>query len=130
MNISTNRIIFSVEQANKSREENQFNNAEARRTLENFGMTFIEIQGVYKGTSEVSFMVFHSNKYVEQTVKQIVKTYNQESILNIDSNNQAYLEFFNGEKNMELGRWNEVSKDYAEKQKAYSVIQGRYFLTE
>lgn len=130
MNTSTNRVIFSVERAGLPPEVNQYNNARTRRFLEVMGATFIEIKGVYKGIPEVSFMVFHTNVYLERLLKEKAKEAKQESILHIDSNNQAYLEFFNGEKNMELGRWNEVSKDYAEKQKSYSIIQGRYFLAE
>lgn len=120
------RIIFSVFQKDKSDLVNHCNHFEAMQDLERQGIDYSILEGVYKGTKELSF----ETKSV-LTGLALARKYDQESVLTIDSENRAVLDY--GFRNkINLGQWVETTKDIAEKQDSYSYhpVTNKYFITK
>ena len=104
---------------------------ELREELEGLNQTFSEIQGVYNGRAETSFIVFDS------TNKQAIELghkYNQESVLVRSIFNDCSLlytdERLKEDKSEYLGVFKQVPKEVAEQKDAYSIINNEYYITE
>ena len=87
-------IIFSVFQNRLSRVENLENHNKVLKHLKTFGLKFKQVEGVYRGESELSIMVPVINQVFDySTIEQLAHIYNQHSILFVDSDRNAELRF-------------------------------------
>lgn len=83
MKIYPNIIIFSVFQSSKPESTNLANHRLVIDKLHRLNIPFVELEGVYKGQSELSFLVSMSEQAL---VEGLCAFYNQESYLVSDSN--------------------------------------------
>ena len=129
MNISKQVIILSAELAGLSKEENARRTNTLEHCLQDCNLTFNRASGVYKGKEEVSFVVVPNNEDEIQGVKEFAfLNFNQESVLVQDSNQEAYLEFGDGTVER-LGRLSEVPQAIAQAEDAYTILNGKYYIT-
>jgi len=95
MSISNKRdielIIFSVEQADETKQQNAGNSERMQAHLEDLGVSYEKIIGSYKGQLETSFIVSKSNFIDSGLDIPVFNKYNQESILRVKKDNQAEL---------------------------------------
>ena len=117
MNISNNRIIFSLDTVNKKQNSkdilNDLNMLKEKKDLFNDKESYLsfivtELIGYYKNEEENSFMIeslnYSTHLNMLAIIKMVAKSFNQESILVVDGNNQGKLIFLNGGKSLSLGR--------------------------
>lgn len=83
MKINPNIIIFSVFQLNQCPTINNNNHQLVVKKLTRLSIPFLEVEGVYKNQSELSFLVPMSEAAL---VEGLCAFYNQESYLISDSN--------------------------------------------
>ena len=87
-------VIFSVFQSRLSKADNMDNHKKVLRHLEDFGLKYKVVEGVYRGESELSILVPVINQVFDlATVEQLAHIYNQHSILFVDSDRNAELKF-------------------------------------
>lgn len=128
-----NKIIFSVYQADRREIDNHDNH---KALLESLKVPSFEVWGFYKGQPELSIVVTSENykTHLErlQYVKGIAKQFNQESILEVESDGNALLHFIKTEEVKSLGTFQEVSKEEARSQDSYTVepVNARFFITK
>lgn len=128
MNISKQAVILSAEQASNRVEKNRQLTENLRNCLIDCNFNFKEAQGVYKNDFEDSFVVIVKNQADIDTLKDFAfKNFNQESILHVDSNQEAYLVY--PDKEERLGILEQVSKEVAESRDSYTVLHGKYYVT-
>lgn len=103
MNIFQPIIIFSVYKNNKNEFANLDNHKKTIDLLNKNNISFKEIEGSYNGYKEKSLLVLDNIDNLI-LVNELVKKFNQESILLVDSNRHGILKFIN--KNTPLGKMN------------------------
>lgn len=130
MNISSQVIILSAELSSLSSKENVRRSTLLNDLLVELKMPFNTAEGVYKGMKETSFVVIVGDNSELETIKNLAfKSFNQESVLHQDVNQEAFLMFRDG--NIErLGRLEQVSKQEVETLDAYTVMDGKYYATK
>lgn len=129
MNISQRVVILSAETLNATVEGNRQRTETLRGCLQDCNMNFSQAVGVYKGKEETSFVVVVRDEEEIEALKGFAfLNFNQESILLQDANQEAYLVFNDGE-TQRLGRLEQVSKEVATKEDAYTILNGQYYIT-
>ena len=86
-------IIFSVDRASREPKINIEARTDAELTLHSSGIQFTRVLGSYKGDLEHSYMV-HAKHF--DAIKELAKTFNQESILILDNERRASLVYTDG----------------------------------
>lgn len=127
MNISRQVVILSGELSSLSSKENVRRTELLNDMLVELNFSFNSALGVYKGVAESSFVVLINDSADLETLKNFAfKSFNQESILHQDTNQEAFLIYQNG--TMErLGRLEQISKDEAESLISYTEMDGKYY---
>lgn len=108
MNTITPFLIFSVELAGRPAEINRALHVLAQSDLLAKSVPFTETRGHYAGSDERSLLVPDS-PYNRGAVTRLVTEYEQESILAVDANGRARLEYLDGREPVSLGQFVEVS---------------------
>ena len=114
MNVQNKKpiIIFSVDQSNVGGLTNEGSREYVRDTLKNLGISFKEVEGSYKGSYEVSFVVINTLANFS-VVKKLAEAHSQESILIRNSLGYAELFFLKTKDVVKLGQFEQVTKQYA-----------------
>lgn len=124
MNTCTNHmIIFSVTRPDTSTSENFRNHMLAGSLLKSLNVGFQELGGLYKGQAEVSFAVNVPFTALEPTlaeIRKIAKRYNQDSILYVDNEKNAYVDDLIGSVER-VGKYLKLTRDEALRHKSYNV---------
>ncbi len=101
--------LISAERFNKTKEENQANNAALEYSLMNLGLHYEKVKGMYKGSEENSFMILGIINNTDMTrIKGLATIFEQDSILTIDHNRNATLVYMSGVLEI-LGKWTKVN---------------------
>lgn len=127
MNTQTPVIIFSVCRADRAAYLNRDATSAAENALNARGIPYFNATGAYAGTREDSFVIqdIGENRLTAWT---LAKWHAQDSILCIDANGMAGLEYLDGRPRTPLGRFREVSEQYARDRDAWTECNGRYFV--
>jgi len=93
-----NSIIISAELSTLSRSENQLRTWSLKHLLEELPIKYKSVQGMYKGSSEQSFIIDLSegNVLVEEIIDIALDDYGQEAALIIDENLKGSLIYNDG----------------------------------
>jgi hypothetical protein len=115
--------IFSGERSNRTPDANAIITERVQACLE-CGLSeeglFAPVDGCYKGKTEKSFKVNVENKSDWETVKRIATVCEQESVLLIDNERNAFLFFLQSSKAEFIGVLTAVPKAEALKHEAYT----------
>lgn len=136
------RVIATGWKDSETLLNNYRRNRRAFNALGNFGLKGLEIvMGSYEGVQEmgISFSLPSLEGLTEENVVEVKELYRrvrrlffetleQESILFIRDNRESYLLFKDGEKK-HLGFFLEVEEERALREKAFSYINGEFFIT-
>jgi hypothetical protein len=129
MNISRQVVILSAELKTETTEANKRRTNNLESCLVDMRLPFKRGTGVYKGTEEVSFVVVVNDELDIQTVKDFAfKSFGQESILHVDSNQEAVLVFNNGVTER-LGRLEQVEQSVALGRDSYTILDDKFYTT-
>jgi hypothetical protein len=129
MNISRQVVILSAETGNATFEGNRQRTENLESCLADLNLSFKRGTGVYKGVQEVSFVVIVNNETDIQVLRDFAfKSFGQESILHVDSNQEAVLIFNDGTRE-QLGRLEQVNREIATSRDAYTILDDKYFVT-
>lgn len=97
--------IFSVERSEVAPDVNVCARITAKRQLDVQGVPYKIVTGCYEGEREESYVVAERDAAV---VFSLARSFQQESVLHLDSSRNASLVFLEGGERVELGRWREV----------------------
>lgn len=128
-----NKIIFSVYRTDRREIDNHDNH---KAMLESLKIPSFEVWGFYKGQPELSIVVTSESykTHLERLVyvKEIAKRFNQESVLEIESDGNAQLHFIKTEEVKPIGTFQEVSREEAASQDNYTFepVNARFFVTK
>lgn len=128
----TDLIIMSAELSTLSKEENIKRTKQLDHMLTVQGITHSKVLGMYNGYQETSFMVLITSSDVREFVINLGKFFEQESILDRDSENNAHLVFLdNSRPPMNLGKLVQVSQSEAFTNGSYTYepTKGQYYTT-
>lgn len=122
-------MILSAERAGLSAAENAQRTAFLKRQLDSAGLDPMPVTGMYEGLAESSFLIWNDDPGTAETVSRLAETYQQESVLHVDANREAYLTFTDGRTPLELGHWHAISPTTAatEATSYTRTPDGRYF---
>lgn len=128
MNLSEPFMIFSAERAGLTKVENASRTDLVARLLHNMGIAFVKAEGWYNGVHEHSFVVFtYDGSNIADKVERIARTYQQESILYVDTHRLAYLLYLDTQRTVELGTWRELKFSEAA-ERNHTTIAGKYYV--
>lgn len=129
MNISQQTVILSAELTSNREERNRQLTENLKNCLIDCNFKFSQAERYYKSEPETSFVVLVNNDSEIELLKDFAfKNFKQESVLYVDSNQQAYVMFPSEEKR--LGKFIQVSEHEAKKQDNYTVLHGKYYLAK
>ena len=121
-------IILSVDRHDKSEHENMHSRSLFEKYLKDKNIKFTYSLGVYTDkhgfkSNELSYIFDRNDLRRDENafLRYIFFTYDQESVLFIDSIGRATLEFSNGQREA-IGRLKEVNKEIAYSSEAYTYI--------
>lgn len=115
--------LFSVSREGLNTNENHKRTIEAINLCDDMGLNYAMVAGKYKGTKEVSFMVFDEANLFRSEIEAICKLYNQESFIIRDVDNYGYLvDCISGEQ-IELGRAIRIDSKEANKLENVSMVR-------
>lgn len=117
--------FISAERFNLSKKENDRRTETLRKNLDNRGLSYDDVVGMYDGVEEKSFRVWN---FPEAEALALASHYAQESILVVDNDDNATVIFSDGNHRELLGKLREVSEVEARKHAGYSIIDGKYFI--
>ena len=127
MNITQQVIILSANQNDGRHERNRQLHENLKACLADCNLRFKEATGAYNGQTEDSVVVLVKDETDIQTVKNFAfKSFNQESVLYQDSNQEAYLLYHDGT-TKQLGRLEQVNPKEIETLDNYTVMDGRVY---
>lgn len=137
MNTNTaHYIIFSVDLTKDTPEDRATKRNFTLGQMLNYGVLFQVVQGVYKNTSEQSYMVrlptFGSPEY-HATLARVIglaRGAKQESILYIHNDLHTELMMLEAKETIPLGTFSEVDKVEALSHDAYTIIGDRYYIAK
>jgi hypothetical protein len=118
------KLIFSVFQASENKATNIANTRKAMNYMKQNKVSFKVVQGCYKGSKEVSFVVPFGQIW---EVLKLARIFKQESFLELDNHNNAVLNYLNEEKRVRIGKITPVSKEEALSSEAYTK-SGKVYL--
>lgn len=114
-------IILSAELADSNSTVNDCKTESLRGILGRSGLAFKEIEGCYKDSREVSFLVEFDTKEERNLIKSFSWLYNQESFLLVNGKREATLIYNNRDRqNEDLGTFRGVSMVEALQCESYS----------
>lgn len=93
MNIQTPFIILSASRAELTPELNSERSELLARQLAARDLSFKRVDGVYKGSREISFLVLTPDDNAQAACYRLARRYGQESVLSVDANRYAALVF-------------------------------------
>lgn len=130
MNYFPQVVILSAESPVQDSLTNEQKTAMLKNCLEDCNINFGVGTGFFKGEGpQTSFVVLPKNETEIQTVKDFAfKTFSQQSVLFQDNNQEAYLLNHDGTEER-LGRLLEVTKEVAEKEGSYTILNGKHYTT-
>ena len=102
-------IIFSVFNSDSTLEENTHRHVTVREFLDAESIKYIEVEGVYKGDHERSFLVSDTDRS-RAIVENAAISYGQECILFVDANKNADLVYQDGTRES-IGKWGRVGSN-------------------
>jgi len=133
------RVIASAFKKDLSLFENLSLHKRAINALGNMGIKPLEISSSFNGEEELSLLfpvpfpllgnVEKTQELYENIKNLFFLNFSQKSILYIRENKEAFLLFPSGEREF-LGKWKEVSKEVALREKSFSSFLGRFFITD
>ena len=96
--------------------------------LDDLGLQYKQVEGCYKGVSEVSFMVMTPCESTLEVVKDLgLKSFGQESVLFRGYDGRCVLYY--GDGGIErLGTFKQVSQSEALQNDAYTLVDGKYWI--
>ena len=112
-------FIFSACRDNLDVNSNKQRTMEVARFLEESNVNFAFVQGVYKGSHEVSFMVLDHDQ--EGLVSCLCGLYNQECYLYRDNENEGFLVYPDNRKES-LGKAKEVTREDLKGLDSYTML--------
>jgi hypothetical protein len=116
-------IILSAELTTSN--HNDARTARLENMLVDLKLSYKRVEGVYKGTSEVSFMVIVKDEAEIQTITDLgLITFAQESVLFRDLHGNAKLVYKDGEEN--IGTFKQV--DDVINLDAYTIVNNNYWV--
>lgn len=120
-------MIFSVERADLSEEQNRHNTAYAESLLIDEDLDYYRIQGMYEGNTEESFIVFSEDSF--DMIRGIAKEFDQDSILMSDRELGAELVYLDDGHSQHIGWFRKLPKgaDLIGLQ-AYSIINNEVYV--
>lgn len=128
MNIQPQTFIISAEREELTKEQNLFRTEQLKQMLIKNKIQYTVAQGCYKGQTEIAFVCIAYYQEQAETIKLLAFThFKQESVLYIDSNGEASLDYATGYTQM-LGGFRQVTESQALASDAYSKVDGRYYL--
>ena len=121
-------VIISAELTNESGISNVDRSVNLEKCLDDCNLQFNKASGVYKGSSEKSFIVLPRNSAEINVLKEFAfKNFNQESILFQDKSGDTFLIYSDGKKET-IGRLKKVSSKL--NLDSYTVLNGEIYTTE
>lgn len=135
MNTHTPFVVISSDRYNLTPELNEARRDTFVHQLAQRGLSFKQVQGVYKGNAEVSFIVLIDNTADEHNALRLARHYGQESALYVDANRAVSLLVLRAEvggpdvdSTEALGIWAAVPESVAKAQGAYTLSDGVYYV--
>lgn len=122
-------VIFSVEQADVSKEENTRRSNEVERVLNERDIPYKRIIGSYKGQLESSFIVPKRDFFGKGFNVVAFGGYNQETILLIERDNSAVL-IDNDYNEQKIGTLKQVTPAEAQNYEAFSIDGNSAYIIE
>lgn len=126
MNILSKFVILSAFKDSLSTEANMHRHAVVEETLTNNGYGFKQVEGVYKGTSELSYVVVYHTPAQYQFLLNLAKALEQECILDVDSQRDATLVYTTGDI-VPIGRFLNVGEMQAKSMESYTRDGENYY---
>ena len=121
-------VIISAELTSESGISNVDRNVNLEKCLDDCNLQFNKASGVYKGSSEKSFIVLPRNSAEINVLKEFAfKNFNQESILFQDKSGDTFLIYSDGKKEA-IGRLKKVRSELD--LDSYTVLNGEIYTTE
>lgn len=113
-------VIFSLNLINPSQE---------RLLLESKGIKYIPCLGSYRGEQENSYVINYEDF---DKISPLIDYCNQEYVLFLDNQRNAYLVYVKNHKTEYLGRWIEVSERVAKAEDAWSqdLNTGHFYIVD
>jgi hypothetical protein len=130
MNYFPKVIILSAESTIEDSISNERKTEMLKNCLEDCNIRFGIGTGFFRGEGpQTSFVVLPNSEDEIETVKSFAfKTFKQQSVLFQDNNQEAYLLNHDGTEER-LGRLLEVTKEVAEKEGSYTILNGKHYTT-
>ena len=129
MNISKQVVILSAELSTNTFEGNRQRTTTLEAMLQDIKLPFSKALGVYEGSEESSFVVVVKDELDIEVLRDFAfKNFGQESILIQDANQEAYLLYQDGT-TQQLGRLVQVSKEVAQNNGNYTLVNDQYYTT-
>lgn len=129
MNIVQQVVILSAELSTLSPEGNERRNSLLNDMITELKLPFKQALGVYKGTSEKSFVVVVNEQAdIEVLSNFAFKSFGQESILHQDANQLARLIYSDGKTEI-LGKLVQVSRDLIPSLDNYTIMDDKVYTT-
>ena len=121
-------VIISAERVDKDVRQNAYAHAELSDVLRNLGIRHAEAQGCYKAHKELSYVCIAADDITLNNLRKLAKYFDQECILVANEYRDTYLDdVADGSRHDLNGRLCEVTKVYAEKQEAYTILNDKYY---
>lgn len=135
MNIHTPFVIITSDRYNLTPELNAARRDTFRHQLAQRGLSYKEVQGVYKGSHETAYLVLIEDAADEHNALRLARRYGQESALYVDANRAVSLYTLRPEVGgpdidgtESLGMWAAVHESVAKAQDAYTYSDGTYYV--
>lgn len=128
MNLINPFTILSAERSDLPDEENAQRSAFLLRQLESENIAVIPVRGRFEGSPEHAVLVFDTDEYRDEAIHRLARAYQQDSLLRVDANRQAYRESLSDGSYVPLGTFREVSAAQAARLRAVTeTSDGRFF---
>lgn len=129
MNMVQQVVILSAELSGLPSISNDRRTTLLNDMIAELKLSFKPAKGVYKGSSEKSFVVIVNDQADIDTLANFAFiSFGQESVLHQDSNQLARLVYADGRMET-LGRLAQVSKELAETLDNYTVMEDKFYTT-
>ncbi len=135
MRNKSNKVLVSAHQSSQSAFINESNHAKALEMLKREDANFIVVEGSYKGSKELTFLLeaddIESHLGNLEIATNLGTLFGQESFLEVHNDDLAVLHYLNGTQD-NLGTFTEVDKDEALTHNSYTHVTqtDRYFVVK
>lgn len=109
-------------------EENNHRHKYMSEVLTRLKVLHRPIEGMFKGTKELSFLVHLTNEVTLELIQSVAIEFDQESVLYRDSNNQVWNVNSKGEQDS-LGTFRKITKEQADQVTAWTRFNNEFFTT-